>query len=370
MWRNQRLYDLMAADSHFCPHVVIYPFPGFVDSEKRKSVQVLSDFFNSISVPFVDLSLEESPGQYIKDYFDPDIIFYPQPYNRLYRCDLDSIFFEDRLLSYVPYATNTINEEWLFNERLCNVAWRLYYSTEEDRLNAKRYSLNKGRNVRIVGNVVADSFLSGKYKSPWKDTGNKRKRIIWAPHYSITSGGPLYRSSFLSLHSIMLEIADRFQSDIQFAFKPHPRLATELYKHPEWGKERTDAYYSKWASGLNTQLETGSYIDLFMTSDAMIHDSVSFTAEYHFSLNPVLFTTADVERDKKQLNGLGKKAIDAHYLGFSAQEIISFIDNVVLNGNDSMLEKRSEFFNKYLLPPGRDTVAGAIHQDIVESIWG
>ena len=370
MWRSQKLYEMMAADSRFLPNIVIYPFPGFVDSEKEKSVQSLTDYFITIDVPFIDLSKEKSPGLFIKNHLDPDIIFYPQPYNWLYKCDLDNVFFEDRLLAYVPYSTNTIDEAWIWNQRFCNVAWRLYYSTEEDKANAERISLNKGRNVKVAGNAAADTFLSGEYKSPWKDTGSRKKRIIWAPHYSITNGGPLYRSSFLSLNSVMSEIADRYQSELQFAFKPHPRLATELYKHPEWGKERTDAYYSRWATGPNTQLETGSYIDLFMTSDAMIHDSVSFTAEYHFSLKPAMFTTSDVERDKKQLNALGRKAIDAHYLGSSSQDIITFIENVVLVGDDPMLKKRSEFFRQYLLPPGGASVAGTIYHDIVESIWG
>jgi CDP-glycerol glycerophosphotransferase (TagB/SpsB family) len=94
---------------------------------------------------------------------------------------------------------------------------------------------------------------------------------------------------------LMLELAQAYKDRIQIAFKPHPSLITQLYQHPDWGKERADDYYARWQQMENTQLETGGYVDLFMTSDAMIHDSGSFVVEYLYANRPVMFVSINLQ---------------------------------------------------------------------------
>jgi hypothetical protein len=108
---------------------------------------------------------------------------------------------------------------------------------------------------------------------------------------------------------------------------------------------------------LNTQLETGGFIDLFMTSDAMIHDSASFSVEYHYSGNPVLYIAENFEQQVAEKGELGKLALRQHYVGKCEEDIIHFIEEVVLNGNDSMKASRRGFYEQYLLPPNGKTVA-------------
>ena len=71
-----------------------------------------------------------------------------------------------------------------------------------------------------------------------------------------------------------------------------------------------------------------------------------------------------------QLNELGRCAIDAHYVGSGYNDIINFLNKVVLAGEDPLQEKRQSFFYNYLLPPSGYTVAENIYQEIVTSIWG
>ena len=229
-------------------------------------------------------------------------------------------------------------------------------------------ALNKGKNVKVVGFTAFDQFADCGRTIQWKKQECDKKKVIWAPHYSITDKGPIHHGSFLEIYDTMLEMARQFQTDIQFAFKPHPRLLSELYEYPVWGKERTDNYYRCWKDGNNTQLVTGDYVDLFLSSDAMIHDSVSFMAEYHFSHQPALYITGDVQQTKRQLNELGNRAIDAHYLGKQKSEIISFLENVVLRGEDPLRNKRLAFYNDYLIPPGGKSVAEIIYEDLIESL--
>ena len=118
----------------------------------------------------------------------------------------------------------------------------------------------------------------------------------------------------------------------------------------------------------NTQLETGQYADLFMTSDAMIHDSGSFAAEYHYSKQPVMFMSKDMDETLSEQSDFGKQAYAMHYIGANEQDIRRFIDDVVLGGNDPMRPQREQFFNEYLLPPGGKSVAQNVIDDIVESL--
>ena len=120
----------------------------------------------------------------------------------------------------------------------------------------------------------------------------------------------------------------------------------------------------------NTQLEESAFIDLFMNSDAMIHDSASFTVEYHYTRKPCLFTANDIQSVREPLNELGRAALDAHYQGADEGDVHRFLDEVVLAGNDPKKREREEFFNRYLLPPNGNTTAGNIFESIVKSIWG
>lgn len=368
MWRNQALYDLLAADSRFRPIIAIYPFASFATDEQNQIMQELREHFSSLGVPFIDLSKEPDPVRCFRKEINPDIIFYPQPYYILYDNGLDSHWYEDRLLCYVPYGLNTMGVRWPFNQRFSNVGWRLFYSTEIDRKSAERFSFCKGENARAVGNPTADYFLHSNHPSPWKTQGTSKKRIIWAPHFSIAEGGLLYRNSFLSLHQDMLDLARKYRHCAQFAFKPHPRLKSVLYDHPDWGEKRTDNYYSLWANGENTQLETGAYIDLFMNSDAMIHDCVSFSAEYHYTHNPVLFTTSDLQSVSAPLSVLGRAALEAHYIGENIRDVESFIIHVVIGGEDPLKENRNVFFNDFLLPPNGKSTAENIYQEMLDSL--
>ena len=167
----------------------------------------------------------------------------------------------------------------------------------------------------------------------------------------------------------MLTLAKEYVDRIQFAFKPHPALLTQLYQHPDWGQERTDRYYELWRTMPNSQLEAGAFIDLFMTSDAMIHDSGSFVVEYHYSKNPAMFVSKDMRPILEPITDFGKEAHNIHYIGASEMDIRRFVDDVVLQGNDPMRPQREHFFSEYLLPPGGRSVAQNVVDDIVEELW-
>ena len=368
MWRFQGLYDLLKENPRFQLLQAIYPFATYTEEQKGFTVKQILDYCEERGMPAVNLSSERYPGTVLKEGFDPDIIFYPQPYNDLFVNDLDNQFFSDRLICYIPYAMLTAKESWAYKNRLNNIAWRVFFQSSIRKEEAVKVLYNAGRNIRVTGEPLADLFNGAADKDVWKKQDTLKKRVIWAPHFSIAEGGYLHRDSFTWLSETMCEIARQYQDRIQFAFKPHPRLKSVLYELPDWGKDRTDAYYESWENGSNTQLETGNYIDLFKTSDAMVHDCSSFSVEYHFTEKPVLFLSSDLNGVLDKLNDFGREAILVHYQGQTKEDIISFLEGNVLAGNDPRLDERRHFKEKYLSRPGNRSVAENIYCDLLTSL--
>lgn len=356
MWRYQHLYEKISVHPHFKTTIVILPTIYSREQQKQDAKRLIS-FFTKKNIPYVLGQNEKGESINIKKVLSPDIIFYPQPYVNFYEKPHKFYFYMDRLLCYYPYAFWTNNGYWSYNLLFHNLAWKLFYSTELHKKDAYHIAYNKGRNVEVVGYPTADDFLYREHIDFWKHQESKKKRVIWAPHFTISSGGFLSQSNFLWMADFMLEIAVKYFNDIQFTFKPHPRLYSELCKSDVWGIKKTDEYYNKWATMQNTQIETGEFVDLFMTSDAMVHDSGSFSVEYLYANKPVMYIAKDFEEQLKKCSEFGEMAMRQQYLGSKQEDIIRFIENIVLGGDDYMAVERKEFVETYLVSPNGKTVA-------------
>lgn len=154
-------------------------------------------------------------------------------------------------------------------------------------------------------------------------------------------------STMLVYCDYMLELAARYADSIQFVFKPHQLLKFKLQQL--WGEKKAADYYNRWASMENTQLEEASYVDLFLTSDAMIHDCGSFTSEYLCTGKPVMYLLQR-EQVREAFTPFGELGFDAHYHGRNRDDIEHFLSDVVLAGNDPMQTQREDFFRQYLQP--------------------
>lgn len=364
MWRYQHLYELMNKNNRFKTYIVLVPFLNYSKKQQSKDLDELKIFFDSKKIKYYMYN-----SCNIKSEIAPDILFYPQyAFDCLdKKCDANK--FKNRLLCAYPYSFKESKASWSYNNCFHNAAWKLFYPTQSTLEEAKELAFNKGKNVVVTGYPNADDFLSAQKIDVWKPQNRKKKRIIWAPHFTIEQGiSPLFYSTFLKFSTFMQNLSKRYNDEIQFAFKPHPRLFEELCKHRCWGDKKADEYYSWWNNQDNTQLDTGDFIDLFKTSDAIIHDCGSFSIEYFYTKNPALFLSYDIDAVKKVKNEVGKAAINTHYLGKNEDDIVNFIENVVLKNNDPMKEQRDLFFNKYLLPPNGKSVAQNTMDDILKSL--
>lgn len=369
MWRLQDLYQLLLNDSRFNVSILLAPFITYTEDEREKSIRELKEFFDANNCHYQIFNPETLPSEWKKG--KPDIIFYQQMYRRIYPDPLEIDSNLSRLICYLPYGLITVKGEWVYNTKYTNASWKLFYPTEMHAEFARNNSFNSAKNVIVVGDPNAKRFLTGVHHSPWKAQDNKSiKRVIWAPHFSILNTGHLHRASFLWMADFMLELVRKYEGTIQFALKPHPRLVSTLYSHPDWGKEKTDNYLEQWANGANSQIETGEYIDLFMTSDAMIHDCGSFTAEYLYTRKPVLFASDNIPGAYYSLDHFGEKCMDLHYKGEGEKDIISFLDNVVLGGEDSLLEARQSFFQEVLYNETYKDVGKNVYRHLAKELFG
>lgn len=373
LWRYQRVFEIMQKNPRFHPFIVLTPCARFSPEQQKQELNQLEKYFKSRDIPYINWDFaKDAPSMPLNGKLKPGIIFYAQPYSESVPASVSYDNMKQSLFCYCQYGMGPYDEPWAYNQAFYNIAWRLFYARQRDLEAARRFALNRGRNVIVTGYTNIDFYLDPETQTDvWKQGNDGKKRLIWAPHFTINARNKgLYRhSNFLWMAPIMINLAQQYADNLQIAFKPHPFLLKELYKHPAWGKEKADAYYQQWATMSNTQLETGDYLDLFRSSDAMIHDCSSFLVEYLYLNKPVMFVAPNVDEVRKSFAPFGRNSLEQHYVAVAADDIIDFISGVVIGGNDTLRESREAFFRKELQPALQSTsVAQAIVDEIASSL--
>lgn len=369
IWKLDGVYKLFEKDPNFEQLILITPTNIFGKEYMIEELEKTYNFFNQKGYKVLkSYNIETDSYIDISKDIDPDLIFHGRPYKN----GMDPRFyidkFLDRLNLFVNYGYDIDNSSRsIYRSLTTNAAWAVFLESEIQLNIYTNQSFIKGKNGVITGYPGVDQI---KYNakldnSSWKVKDTQLKRVIWAPHHTINDDDFLGYSNFLKYSDLMLEIVDNYKDQIQFSLKPHPSLKQKLYKHKDWGSKRTDQYFAKWESFENAQVDTGPYIELFNSSDALIHDSSSFTAEYLHTGKPVLFLKKDTVDEK--LNIFGRKVLEKHYIAHEEKQIFDFIDDVILGGNDYMKKER-DYFYKNTLNPNSSKASNNIYNYIVNKI--
>jgi hypothetical protein len=367
MWKSDELFRLLLRHERFDPYIVSSPYPEHPLPFRKETQEKIKQYCDKRGFPFVPGYDFTNNKWFDVKAFHPDIVFYTQPYKSGHPIFRIEKLWNHCLFSYIPYCLMMGKGAGPRKSLLYNIAWKVFCSNNFEFEQSVKYSLAKGSNVVVSGFPLYDQLKNTVPDfSVWKIKNKNLKRIIWAPHHSILANDHLNYSNFLEIAAPMLEFAKREKDRIQIAFKPHPILKRKLYKLEGWGIERTDAYYEEWSKMDNTILAESDYVNLFLTSDAMIHDSSSFSGEYLYTQKPVMYITKPDHVD--HLEAFGALCYNMHYKGASMGDIEYFVEDVVLKGNDVMREKRIEFYNRYLLPPGNQNVAKNMFDEFLKCI--
>lgn len=360
VWKYDLLYNLLLVHPRFEPALFVCPVVSF---GREYMLLEMEKTYQSFIQKGYEVTKTYNEKEYldIKKSFQPDMIFYTNPYEGVqdYRYYIKQ--FSHTLTGYVPYAIMTTKYELFYNTDFHNLVWKIFSETPIHQQIAREKQINKGQNNVLTGYPGFDSLLIRKNPNylVWKNTSNELKKVIWAPHHSMNELNQV--SNFLEYCDLFLELAATYKNQIQIAFQPHPLLRKKLEQDPNWGSEKTTAYYDKWDNLDNGQFKSGDYVDLFLTSDALIHDCGSFMAEYLVVGKPALFMIRK-ESVMEQWSTFGQQAIEVHYQSRNQQQLIDFIENVVLQGQDEKREMRAEFVNNTLLNKNKVTASHEIMQ--------
>lgn len=371
-WQYEKLYDLLKNSPYFEPVVVLKPF---VFQGKETMISLMNDAYDILSAEGYNVvkGYDEETDQYldVKEVIAPDVVFYSMYWKQHFEPSFYVDHFESIYSFLFAYgydiASHPIHES--MNFELQNKVTRYYLPTKVHKRIAELNMDSLGTNTLPTGSPKLDLFLDKNYTPAdvWKPQPVRKKRIIWAPHHSDGFSAQYYQfNAFYEIYDFMFELAEKYKDSIQIAFKPHPMLKPKLDQR--WGREKADEYYNRWAELENGQLEQGEFKDLFLGSDAMILDSISFIAEYTITNKPAFFTIGKTSR--VNLNTFGKKIFKELYKpnGDLKKGIEDFVVNVVINGNDYQRKKRTQFINEYMLPPNGISASENIYNDMVDII--
>ena len=366
VWKFDDVYQLMERHPRFDPVIFVCPIINYDRENMLIRLNKCYKFFKERNYRVI-MSYDERNNKYVDvvEKIKPDIIFYTNPYRGLIDDRYYITNYPNILTCYTNYCFFENKDMSFYNMLFNNLLWRFYCETPAHKRYCAKYSSNKGRNAVMTGYPGIEKLIVKKeslcYKD-WKCGNDYRHKIIWAPHHTMEAVGNVHYSCFLQYSDFMIELAQKYKDKIQIVFKPHPLLKVKLYSL--WGKNKTDDYYKQWAIMPNTSLNESLYYDLFLTSDAIIHDSASFIAEYLFVNKPALRTMNGIPVESLY-NDFTIDCLKCYYKAYSCNDIENFVQNVI-NDVDSLMEYRTKFVNEVLKP--KCSPSQAILDDILDSI--
>ena len=346
MWSGDDLYNYFAADEKFEPTIFLC-----LRNDKPKTEIMEKDFWHGVE-QFKSRGLNVVAVN-DKNFSVPeqDLLIFLTPYfETLPNAFQLSNFTARNLIAYMPYSITISRWYVQFSLPIMYIAWKVFLETKISLDLFSQKCPQGAQHGFYSGYSKLDAFYKNlnDFKFNWKMTRSDAKKIIWAPHWSINEG--VLCSTFQWNYKFMYLFASE-HPEISWVVKPHPNL---LFSAVKSGLFRTtkdfEAYLQAWNDLPNAQVYTGAYYqDMFATSDGMIHDSCSFTAEYQYVNKPMIFLT----RDTQKFSELGEEILRASYLvdGQDLDAIAALIQRIFIEGDDFKAAERKEIFDKYLNYP-------------------
>lgn len=357
IWSCEILYKIFRKSDKYDPIILVTPF--FNGTDKTVSDIYLSTLkyfkengYNCIGTANKDINDNKTWSEVGK----PDIIFQLNPHHSAFPNEWKITELPLTTVNcYIPYGFMIFKDPKLqFNQEWHWLFSRIFCETEMHKLLAKKYCDVGDWNVVYSGYTKMDTFIEKKeynIENIWKIcniTSGRVVKLIYSPHHSVGNKTNCQFSTFDQNYKMIYEYAKAHKNTTSWIFKSHPLLEKSSVQEGIFKNENEyKQYVQMWSELPNAKVaEEGTYEDIFMTSDGMINDSVSFLAEYLYTQKPLLF----LRREGNRFNEFGEKLVDIHYSvsGSDFKGIEKFIDEVVIGRNDVKSEKRKAFFESNL----------------------
>jgi len=340
------LFEIMKKDAAFDSSIVVIPdvYRGL-----KHQIECYNNTYNSLSQEYPD-SIKNGYDIINNDYLkldnDYDLIFFCSPYKQMAHPNHFINYFLDKkcLTIFTDYGFPLV-KQWsdIITSDFYNYIWLACVESKMNLTYLKRHQPLKGKNSIVTGYLKMDSLAS---ISPSIRT---RKRILICPHHTVNGvHKTLNISNFMTYAEFFIDLPKRYPQ-IDFVFRPHPLLFSNLLRWGIWTASDINEYLKRIQANPNVEYDTsGNYFSQFVNSDAMIHDCGSFTGEYLYTEKPCCYMLKSEEEIEEMFLPLGKACLGNYYKAFSHEDIIDFIDNVVIKGDDPLKEKRIEFVRNEL----------------------
>ena len=302
----------------------------------------------------------------------PDVVFVQTPYDS----QRSSAFSVENLsrfakVCYIPYGIGIADcPQYHYGLDFYSHCWKIFIEAPislemcHDYLGEDRFVLLKDKLV-VSGSPKIEMIMNYEYNIEeteplWKLPRTPSvKRIIWAPHWNyewnISRDGLPRKgySQFLKYYLFFLEYI-RKNPNIDLVLRAHPLTYSEITNRGLLSAEELELFKQEFNALPNARIDDAisdseAYLNLFYSSDAMITDGISFLTEYPVTGKPLLHTIGT--DNPASFNAYGDRIVKAFYQAFSEQDIVYFINHVVVEGVDEMLEQRKKIINEELYIP-------------------
>jgi hypothetical protein len=346
------VFSRMMDDPDFQPIAVVCPITnGVLRTAADHTADLVRRYLEAQGFPYIDMTgfdAKQSRAQIRK--INPHLAFFTNPHGLVPKHLHDEIL-TSMLTCYVPYNHEMMaygdNQEQ-YNQFSHNAFWRIFVPHEESRRYYQVTRIRGDAGVIVTGFPACEPLMApavARNPSPWKEQRCDKKRVIYAPHW--LSRPDITMATINTFGQIMQGLAEKYQEDIQWALRPHPMLKPELTEAPEWGPQRTEKFFSFWGESDFCQIHEDDYLTLFQTSDAIIHDSGSFLAEYIYLRKPAMYLMTE-ETGGKYFNEFGRRAIEAYEIGRCSDDIERFLEKVICGKCEAV--RTEKFFNEDIAP--------------------
>ena len=285
------VHNLMLADERFEPIIVTIPrkltgYADFTDEDK------VSAYLDARQIAHLRFDFADSmDGLSRLRELAPDYLFLNYPWQRNYQqgYQIENLI-EFTNVCYVPYfSLPLVNEPGvegvaphLFTQPTHKLAHLVFLqdATVKAALDASEHA----GTAHLTGTPKIDALrqkaITEAAEWPIAQRGVDRHfRLVWAPHHSYAERW-LNFGVFTQIREQMLEYATA-HPEIDIVLRPHPFLWGTLTDRDLMTPDAVSAWRAAWDALPNTAThEVGSYASLFLATDALFTDGISFIAEY------------------------------------------------------------------------------------------
>ena len=361
------IFEAMQKSAEFDPYIIVVPDVSrdveFRNAQFAQAMNELEEKYPNRVVAGYELTTEKHVD--IDETYS--ILFFANPYGKMVAPEYQIRHFwkKNVLMLYAYYGFGaTTYGRLVMQTDVYNSVWKLLLDTELSLQDLKIHQPVKGKNGLVTGYVKMDELAQIPVEK------RERKRVLICPHHTVMNWDALNLSNFVPYAEGILELPKQYP-DIDFVFRPHPMLFDNLRRYKIWTEEQIQSYLTRLEEIPNIVHSTeGDYMELFVNSDAMIHDCSSFIGEYLFTEHPCCYMYKPETKVEDVYTPLGLKCLEQYYPAHAWSDVIDFIDRVVIGQEDPKETQRKAFVKetlKFAYPNSAQNVVDMIRDAILSA---